>query len=229
MVRERGRRREGEEGKGTMGEGVGWGGVGGVDGGLIDVPLLRIRGINPLDNALDPLAPILLHLRLLVRHLGPHEELPRPLRTRPLRPLAALFNLHPHLLLLDLLHLLRLLPFFPVPHARDAPTPCRVNPLQPRRVVRHTRGGTGGVGSAIHVEFGGLGLRFADFRRGGGAGGFFFGGGAEGGEDAEVFDEVGGFFVQEVVFFLGEFDVFAVEGLERVDFGEGGGCEEVSE
>lgn len=74
-----------------------------------------------------------------------------------------------------------------------------------------------------------MGLRFTDFRGGRGAGGFFFGGGAEGGEDTEVFNEVGGLFVQEVVFFLGEFDVFAVEGLEGVDFGEGGGCEEVSE
>lgn len=45
-----------------------------------------------------------------------------------------------------------------------------------------------------------------------------FGGGAKGGEDGDVFDDVGRLFVEEALFLFSEADAFAVEVLELVDF-----------
>ena len=166
------------------------------------LPLLVANVSDVDDVALDPLAPIFLYLGLLVRYLRSHKELPCSLRRRAFTSFRALFDLDR-----DLFDLLR---------RRDRHAPDRVGFESRRRRRCGNRRRTRRVGRTVHhLDFlnllsllvARLGVCWIARR-------LTFAGGAQGRENADILDHVVGFFVENLLFFLGELKVLAEEGFK---------------
>lgn len=159
------------------------------------VPFLVANICYRFDVAQDPLAAVFFHLRLLVGYFGADNEFSGFLARGAFAAFGAFFDLDDGFF-----------GFFEIFHQRHGSTADTMG-LQLVRRGHGDWGRAGGVGRTVGVEFLAFGVSGLGVL---GVAGFDLAGLAEGLEDTDVFDDVVGLFVEDLLLFFGDAEAFAV-------------------